>query len=193
MGGSIMDIKNILENKELKKLLTNSVEKSYERYKLCKVIEKDDFYQECYIFVLKKIKLFDESKSSIRTYLPLLVMTCAKTIIRDCHGHSKFIDKRDFVNSLISLDYNYQNDGGESELYDVIGEYEDTDLKLIIDEILNMSNLSNYHKDIIRLLYKGYTKSEVAEILNKDRSNLYNTFERIKKKILQKYANEHII
>lgn len=184
-----MNINHILENEELKKLLDRSIEKTYNRYKLSFIIEHDDFIQEVYMFIIPKLKNFESEKSSLKTYLPMLVMTCAKNCIQKANGQSKNHNKLDFKNNTISLEYEFKNDdSNKAEYKELVGDTEDIFPKLIVNEILNMTNLTPSQKEIIKLMSKGHSIADIAEKLNKSVSCVGITFIRAKEKIVRKYA-----
>jgi RNA polymerase sigma factor (sigma-70 family) len=184
-----MNINNILENEELKKLLDKSIEKTYYNYKLSFIIEHDDFIQEVYMFIIPKLKNFESEKSSLKTYIPMLVMTCAKNCIQKANGQSKNHNKIDFRNNTISLEYEFKNEeSNNAEYKELIGEVENIFPRLIVNEIINMSNLTKAQKEIIHLMSKGYSIADIAEQLNKSVSCIGITFHRAKQKIVRKYA-----
>lgn len=185
-----MNINDVMINKELRELLKDSIRKSYYRYKLGFIIDMEDFEQEVYLYLMPRLKNFDDSKSSINTYLPMVVMSCAKNCIKLANGQSKTISKLDFTNSLLSLDYEYNSEDNEgTKLTDGLGEFtNDLTAKIILDEILSMCGLSENQKIIINLMREGYTLGDIAKMLSKTSSCVNITFQRAKEKIVKKYA-----
>lgn len=185
-----MGLNDILENEELRELLNKSIEKTYYKYKLSFIIEKEDFEQETYIFIIPRIKNFDDMKSSLKTYLPLLVMTSAKRCIQSANGQSKSYNKLEFKNSTMSLNYEYEQEEDNSMfLGDMVSNnIEDVDIKLLVNEIISMKCLSEKQRQIIMLMSKGYTISDIAKMLNQSTSSVNITFHRAKEKIVRKYA-----
>jgi RNA polymerase sigma factor (sigma-70 family) len=184
-----MDINYILENEELKTLLNKSIEKTFYKFRLDFIIEKDDFKQEVYIFIMKRINNFDNEKSSFRTYIPLLVMTCARNCIKKANGQSKNANKLDFKNSTYSLEYEYNNKNSSVKFDNYVScDTDKADIKLMIEEVLNMNTLTLKQKQVISLVYKGYTSSDIAKMLNKTVSCINITLQRAREKIVQKYA-----
>jgi RNA polymerase sigma factor (sigma-70 family) len=186
-----MNINYILENAELKKLLNDSIEKSYYRYKLFIIIEKDDFIQDCYMTMIKRIGQFDNEKSTLKTYIPLIVMSKAKEEISIANGRCKTANKREFTKKTLSLDYSYEENEDADKSTMIINAITDNidnvEFKLIINEILHMSNLTEKQKFILFLMSKGYTLSDIAKLLHKPRQTITATFDRAKEKILLKY------
>lgn len=184
-----MNINNILENEELNKLLNSSILKTYYRFKLSFIIDVEDFTQEVYLFIMPRLKNFDDEKSTMKTYLPMLVMTCAKNCIQSANGQSKFHNKLEFENNTISLEGEFQNsENGDFKMNEVLGESDITYLKLLIDEILNISCLTEKQKTIILLMSKGYSISDIANMQNKTPSCVNITFQRAREKIVNKYT-----
>jgi RNA polymerase sigma factor (sigma-70 family) len=192
MGGFIMDINYILENEELKKYLSDSIGKTYHRFKLYKAVEFEDFSQDCYIEVLKKIRLFEETKSNIKSYITLIVMSMAKMEIKKATGKIKIDGKNKLEIKLntLSFDYSYSEDEENSNnaFESIIGNNVDYDNKILIEEIMKMNNLSNFQKDIFKLFYKGYNCREIGKILDRDINTVYKSFYSMKNKILRKYS-----
>jgi RNA polymerase sigma factor (sigma-70 family) len=185
-----MNINEIMLNKELRELLKDSIRKSYYRYKLGFIIDMEDFEQEVYIYLIPRLKNFDENKSSINTYLPMVVMSCAKNCIKLANGQSKVFSKLDFNNSLLSLDYEYNSEVNEgTKLTDGIGEAtNDLSDKIIIDEILSVCELTEKQKIVISLMREGFTITDIAKMLSKSSACINITFQRAKEKIVKKYA-----
>jgi RNA polymerase sigma factor (sigma-70 family) len=185
-----MNINEIMLNKELRELLKDSIRKTYYRYKLSFIIDLEDFEQEVYIYLIPRIKKFDDSKSSINTYLPIVVMSCAKNCIKLANGQSKVFNKLDFTNSLLSLDYEYNSEDNEgTKLTDGLGEFtNDLSSKIILDEVLSICGLTENQKIIINLLREGYTITDIAKMLSKTSSCVNITFQRAREKIVTKYA-----
>jgi RNA polymerase sigma factor (sigma-70 family) len=184
-----MNINDILLNDKLNKKLNDSISKTFYRFRLNNVIELDDFEQEVYLFIISRIKNFDECKSTLNTYIPLLVMTAGKRCLEKVLGKQNNVNKREFKTSTVSLDDSFCE--SDSELYETISDSINIENEVfnsaLIDEILSMSNLTDFQKNIIRLQAKGYNKIEIAHIMNCSSDNICVQFSRAKKKILRKY------
>jgi RNA polymerase sigma factor (sigma-70 family) len=190
-----MDINYILENEELKKYLSDSIGKTYHRFKLYKAVEFEDFSQDCYIEVLKKIRLFEETKSNIKSYITLIVMSMAKMEIKKATGKIKIDGKNklEIKMDTLSFEYTYNEDDRSSRNYNnnfesLIGDNVDYDNKILVEEIMKMDNLSEFQKDIFKLFYKGYNCREIGKILDRDINTVYKSFYAMKNKILRKYG-----
>lgn len=185
-----MCINDILENEELTKLLNGSIGKTYNKYKLYFIIEMEDFIQEVNMFLIQRLESFDNQKSTLKTYLPMLVMSCAKNCIQSANGQSKKHNKLEFRNNTLSLDYEFENaDNNKLKAMDMIGcNIDNADINLLIDEILNMKTLSKHQKEILKLMAQGYTTTDISKMLDKSTSCINITFQRAKEKIVKKYA-----
>jgi RNA polymerase sigma factor (sigma-70 family) len=183
-----MDLNNILEDEKLKGLLDSSIGKTYNKFKIYLIMDMEDFQQETYLFIIPRIKNFDNKKASIRTYLPLLVMSSARNCIQFANGQSGNCSKFDFNKSLLSLDYEIEGNENDTKFTNVISDNEfNLELKLYIDEILNTSSLTKNQKQILLLMSKGYSRSDIAKMLNKSTTCINITFQRAKEKIVKKY------
>jgi len=184
-----MDINYILKNEELKKLLKNSIAKTYNKFKLNYVIGREDFEQEVYLYIIPRLKNFDNDKSSLKTYIPLIVMSCARTCIQSANGQSKFFNKFDFEKSHLSLDYEFENEDNESvSIQNIISnDFEDMNTNILLNDILENSNLTEMQRTLLILKSKGYTTTDISKIMNKSLSGITNLFERTKKKIINNY------
>lgn len=188
-----MGIKDILENKKLNSIVEDSLHKTYKKYignsYIKDYINEDDFKQECYIYIMKYIKNFDEKRASINTYIPLLVMSCAKIQIRDFKWN-----KNQIFNSAYSLDMEFNNDFGEKNTYGDFISDKNYDLEtnsinhLYIKTILESDFLSELEQKILKLSLNGYKQKEIAIILNCTQSRISQHLKKAKEKILIKYA-----
>jgi RNA polymerase sigma factor (sigma-70 family) len=189
MEGFNMDINYIYENEELTNLLNSSIAKTYYKFKIHFIIEYDDFVQECNLFICKRINSFDNEKSTLRTYIPLLTMTTARNVIKLANGGSTKANKLQMKNNTYSLDYEYNEKNSIAKFENYVScDCENADLKLMIDEILKLKSLSEKEKEVLKLLYEGYTLSDIARILNKSRQCIQLRMDRAKEKIVYKYA-----
>lgn len=185
-----MNLDYILNNEELNTALKNAIRTTHFKYKLSFIIDIEDFEQEVYLYIMKRIKNYNEEKGQLKTYITLMVMSCAKTQICKANGQSKTMSKLDFTNSFVSMDKDYKNNENKDiNLKEVIGIEEDFESKIIVNEILQMKNLSSKQKLIIYLMSKGYTNADIARKLNKTLTCINITFQRAKEKIVRKYAN----
>jgi len=185
-----MDLNYILENEELSKLLSNSIGKTYYKFKLGYIIDKEDFEQETYVYIIPRLKNFDSEKSSIKTYLPLLVMSSARNCIQSANGQSKEYNKFDFNKSQLSLDYEIQNNENDSISFQnmISDDYNSMNTKVLLTDILDNSNLTETQRTLMILKAKGYTTTDISKIMNKSLASISNLLNRAKYKIINNYA-----
>lgn len=181
-----MYINEIIENESVRKLLDGSIKKTFYKFNLSQFTELDDFTQDATLYLMDRLENFDENKASLNTYIPLVIMSCAKNIIQS--HKAKY--RKEFNDKSFSLDASYNNVQNDNmQLDEVIGAYNDESyVKALIDEILSMTSLSKNQKEIIRLMSKGYSKTDIAQILNKSTTCVNITFQRAKEKIVIKYG-----
>lgn len=187
-----MVLNDILINDKLNKFFNSCIGKTFTRYKLSSIMDMDDFYQESCIFIMNRIHNFDNNKSSIKTYLPLLIMTCGKRCIEKANGQSKEYSKIDFENNLLSLDTQYGNESDTNNLLNTLSD-KNNDLeiesinRLLIEDILQSGILSKRQQEILKLMVKGYTQTDISKILKCSPMNINIHFKNAKKRILINY------
>jgi hypothetical protein len=173
-----MDINYILENEELLKLLKSSMGKTYNHFKLKRIIEMEDFEQEVYLFIIPRIEKFDNKKSSLKTYIPLMVMSRAKQLIMLANGQCKDTKKSklEFNEKILSLDYEYTTEK-TTTLSDVISDNED----LINNKIDNIegTTYSNFTDAKEYLITLNIDKPLLRLDETKKRGNSYTLNEQI--------------
>jgi RNA polymerase sigma factor (sigma-70 family) len=150
----------------------------------------EDFEQEVYMFIIPRLKNFDIEKSSLKTYIPLKVMSRAKQLIQLANGQckDKSINKLEFTNSILSLDFETEGKDSSSSFENAIADNEfNLEVRLIINEILHMDSLTDKQRTIILLMSQGLSVSDIARKLNKSASCINITFQRAKEKIVKKY------
>lgn len=186
-----MNINEVFENKEIQKYINAWVEKTYYDYKLKSIIEKDDFYQDVNICLFRKLKSYDESKSSINTFIYNVIRSTGKNSIQLAQGRAKGIDKLDIKRNSVSMDKSFTLENGN---IGTLGDFIQNDYSLedeviqvnIINDMLNMDSLSEIQKTLLRLLLEGYTKAEISKILNITYNTVEYHFKKSKEKIARK-------
>lgn len=180
-----MNIENILNDSKLVELIEKYSFKKFNNSPLTSTMEFSDFLQIIYIKLMKNIKKFDSSKCNIKTYICLIINSSYK-----CELRRIFSQKNNITIEKVSLDYDISNsDGRENSYHDIISSSFD------IDNELNKTNeeifLSSYYvylekeidKQVLRLLYEGYSQKEIREILKTTRSIIDKSVARIRKKL----------
>lgn len=167
----------------LHKVMINTYE---EYYGLKNVIDLDDFKGECFFKIYKSLDLFDDKKSTIKTFCVMCIKSTALQTLRSSRA-----TKNKLLNSenLISL---------EAEIYDtedcnfneLLGgkddEYFFGDFKNKVLEAIN--KLNDREKDSLLLKMQGYRTIEIAKMLNISISNANNRISKARVK-LKKYLN----
>lgn len=183
-----MTLNEIMGNEKLLKFLENCIGKTYNKYSLFKMVDIDDFKQDTYLFIMKRIKNFDDEKASIKTYIPLLVISSARAYIQKAKGQSTNYNRLEIENSQTRLDNTFQYNEGEESLYNFISDGKDLESDIInnltIHEIINSNYLNDMQKNILRLMLKGNTITRIAEILECSQANIHRHFKNAKNKIL---------
>lgn len=170
-----MILENILNDEKLNKLLEDSISKTYYKYiwnnsYLRDLIDKDDFTQECYIFLMKHIQTFDNEKSSLNTYIPMVVVSSAKNQIRTIKRN-----KRELMNNSVSLSIEINHESSNNNTLETFISDEKTNLEIdsinniYIEEILKSEILSELERKILVLLLKEYSCEDIGKILNYSR------------------------
>lgn len=153
---------------------------------LNKVIELDDFKSECFMKIYKSLDLFDENKSSIKTFC----VTCIKSTALQCLRTSR-AKKNLLLNSdnLISLEAEIYNTE-ECTFSEIIEGKND---EYFIDDFLKelkeaFSHLTEREKEVILLKMKGLKIKEISKIINTSDTNVTNRTAKARIK-LKKYLN----
>lgn len=184
-----MTFNELIENDKLNKKLNDCIAKTFNRFSLYRICELDDFKQDVLIHIFKHIDKFDESKSSLNSYIPLLVMTVGKKIIGDAHGRCKTVDKMEVFKNNISLDNQKENDDKSYGDFISLNDYDleqNVVNELLFDEIFRLPELSEIKKQILYLYKEGYNNKEVSEMLETSRQNVAQHFRNAKRIIVNK-------
>lgn len=167
----------------LHKVMINTFE---EYYGLKNVIELDDFKSECFIKIYKSLDLFDNEKSSLKTFCVMCIKSTALQTLRISRATKNKLLNSDSVISFESEIYG--SDG--CEFNEILGGKDD---EYFIDEFVKelkeaFSHLTEREKEVIILKMKGFKVKEISKMLNTTVSNVTNrtTKARIK---LKKYLN----
>jgi RNA polymerase sigma factor (sigma-70 family) len=178
-----MDLNYILENEKLNKFLEDSIGKTFYKFRLGYAIELDDFRQDVYIYLMKHLKNFDSEKSNIKTYIPLLIMTKARIIIRNSNLQRCDINVK---NNMIMLD-KIIDDEGLTSFYDFIktdNSIEDITLnKVVFDDVVKNVVFSPQQEKVFHLLYKGYSHLVISKLMGLTRPYITQIFHDIRKKV----------
>lgn len=183
-----MTLNDILNDEKLKNIFEDSISKTFNKFKLFTIMNKDDFSQEVALFAIRGIKNFDSERASLNTYIPLMVITCAKRMY-EREGRKKILMNK----NNISLDSPYSNnDSDDISFYDfIISDYNLENVSttnIIFENILSDDSISSTQKKIIFLMLRGYDQVNIAKILCLSQPAISKQFKKVKEKIVIKYA-----
>jgi DNA-directed RNA polymerase specialized sigma24 family protein len=136
---------------------------------------------------MKKIKYYDNTKSSLKTFIPMIIISCAKTCITKANGQSKNYNKLEYVNNTFNIDDLIVSEDNNKLNSIVCNTIDNTYNNILINEILSLNNLSDRQKLIIKLMSNGLNFVEISIILKCSRQNIQMTFQRAKEKIVNNY------
>ena len=90
------------------------------------------------------------------------------------------LSRKDKTFEYIDDDNNFNQYGYEEEGFEKILNDDE------FNQILNENKFKNNQKQVLQLLYEGYTQTEIAKITGRDKQNIYRTKQQIKKKLTKK-------
>lgn len=164
-----MTLQEILDNKDLNTMLYKYIHKAYKQYNMRYYMEQEDFEQEMLLFFTKYLHKYDKNKGSISTFLyqGIYLHTCRQ--FQKINGRAKI--KRTDI-ELISLNTELTDEIGK--VYQLGERINDKKVnverdaldKAISEEILELFSDNKKKQDIVELLLKGESKSNVSKILN---------------------------
>lgn len=174
------DAKNIIyeKYKYIIKILANKYKKS--AYVLG--IEENDLEQEAMIGFVGAIYTYNESKSSLKTYISLCVERQIYTTLKKANTLKNKIN-----NEALSLEYDY---GEETKLVDILSDNNLNDPldNIIINEKNNefidkiKDSLSDSEKMVFSLMLAGHNYKQIAQILDITPKQVDNARNRIRNK-----------
>lgn len=181
-------MKKITEDRKFYTYLHKVMINAYNEYNgLNKVIELDDFKSECFMKIYKSLDLFDENKSSLKTFCVTCIKSTALQCLRISRAKKNLLLNSDFT---ISLEAEINNTEG-CEFNEILGgkddEYFYGDFKENIMDIIN-TLLTPKEKQTLLLKMQGYKTIEIANMLNTSISNANNRISNARLK-LKKYLN----
>ena len=90
------------------------------------------------------------------------------------------LSRKDKTFEYIDDDNNFNQYGYEEEGFEKILDDDE------FNQILNENKFKDNQKQVLQLLYEGYTSQEIAEITGRHKQNIYKTKQQIKKKLIKK-------
>ena len=162
--------------------------KKFPNYEILPQRDWEDMYQELTLHIEKfafnykdksyddKIKEFKFNTISTNAWYRRIVYCYYCNIIT----YLNRLSRKDKTFEYIDDDNNFNQYG-----------YEDKGFEKILDDdefnqILNENKFKDNQKQVLQLLYEGYTQTEIAKITGRDKQNIYRTKQQIKKKLTKK-------
>ena len=180
-------VNEIYKDKKLYAYLHKVMINTYEEYYgLKNVIDLDDFKGECFLKIYKSLDLFDDEKSTLKTFCIMCIKSTALQTLRSSRA-----TKNKLLNSenIISLEAEIY-DTEDCNFNDMLGgkddEYFFGDFKSEVLEAIN--KLTAKEKETLLLKMQGYRTIEIAKMLNISISNANNRISKARVK-LKKYLN----
>ena len=179
-----MKLEDLLSDKNYNNMINKYMYENYSKCKLYGFIEFEDYRQEIYIYLLRHIPRYDESKASLSTYLYLCINTKTRNLIR--HYKSETKDKFMSLNAKITDKF-----GGKYETIEILeDELTDIEEEAIANattrEILNMFKDEEV-RNIVLLLMDGYSKRDICKILKFGYTKMFNKLGNVNKVNTIKY------
>lgn len=156
---------------------------------LNKVIELDDFKSECFMKIYKSLDLYDENKSTLKTFCITCIKSTALQCLRISRAKKNLLLNSDFtisleaeINNTDGCDFNEMIEGKNDEYFidDFVREIKEA-----------FSHLTDREMEVIILKMKGYKGKEIAKILNTSTANVANRTSNARIK-LKKYLSYNV-
>lgn len=158
---------------------------TYEEYNgLNKIIELDDFKEECFLKIYKSLDLYDSEKGSMKTFCIKCIKSTALQELRKSRAVKNQLKNKD---NVVSLEETLDDDG-ECTFNDILpGKEDEYFTEDFQQEVLKaIDKLSPREKETMLMKIEGYKTSEIAEILNTTANNVTNRLAKARIK-LRKY------
>ena len=164
----------------------NTVNHFQAKYPWLRGLDFDDLFQECLThWYLNRAKFRASKGASIKTYMAKVLSTQLQSILR-----RELYDKRKASHFAESLEKPVGV--GEATLADIIPVNEHTtDVSLRIDVESALSALTQFQRDICKLLWDGYPIKRIAEMLGKPRGTIRGEIKRIRDLFLERGLKDY--
>ena len=161
--------------------------KKFPNYEILPQRDEDDLYQELTLQIEKfafnykdksyddKIKEFKCSTISTNAWYRRIVYCYYCNQITYLNA----LSRKDKTFEYIDDDNNfnqYRDEDGEKGFEKILDDDE-------FNQMLNENKFKDNQKQVLQLLYEGYTSQEIAEITGRNKQNIYRTKQQIKKKL----------
>lgn len=147
-------------------------------------IDKNEAYSECLLAFVKAYKNYTKEKNStFESFLSLCIRRSLLKLI-----DKKAIDKNNFNNDVLSLDYNYNSkdntltDYYEDCKYEPLSNMETREFTQSVFNVIN-EVLSDMEYKIFNYMFEGKTQSEICKILSLDKKTVDNSVNRLRRKL----------
>ena len=162
--------------------------KKFPNYEMLPQRDWEDLYQEITLLIEKfafnyKDKTYDDKTKEFKFYTISTNAWYRKIV------HCYYCKQITYLNRLLRKDkrFEYIDDCNNFNQY----RYEEEGFEKILDDdelnqILNENKFKDNQKQVLQLLYEGYTVTEIAKITGRDKSNICRTKQQIKKKLTKK-------
>ena len=162
--------------------------KKFPNYEMLPQRDWEDMYQELTLQIEKfafnyKDKSYDDKTKEFKFYT-ISTNAWYRRIV-----HCYYCNQIIYLNRLLRKDkrFEYIDDCNNFNQY----RYEEEGFKKILDDdefnqMLNENKFKDNQKQVLQLLYEGYTVTEIAKITGRDKSNICRTKQQIKKKLIKK-------
>lgn len=146
--------------------------------------EQDDLLQEGTIGLLKALKAYKKGKSAFKTFATICIRSQIITAVKASNTQKNTALNLASGNCL-------EGDGGKEIVYrkglKSYTSYDPEEIFLTKEKINDFrnfvdNNFSNFEKQVLGYMIKGYSYREIAEALKKTPKTIDNSFQRIKRK-----------
>ena len=162
--------------------------KKFPNYEMLPQRDWEDLYQELTLQIEKfafnyKNKSYDDKTKEFKFYTISTNAWYRKIV------HCYYCKQITYLNRLLRKDktFEYIDDCNNFNQY----RYEEEGFEKILDDdefnqILNENKFKDNQKQVLQLLYEGYTVTEIAKITGRDKQNICRTKKQIKNKLIKK-------
>lgn len=146
-------------------------------------IDYTDLYQEALLGFTDALNRYDDTSSSLRTFIALCVDRKLQTVLRNAQTL-----KNKVLNESLSLETPYEEN---QPLMDILSDDNKNNPLIKVENAENFSQLLKQIKntlsaseyEVFTLMANNYSTSDIASILNKENKQIDNASQRIKNKI----------
>ncbi len=146
-------------------------------------IDYTDLYQEALLGFTDALNRYDDTSSSLRTFIALCVDRKLQTVLRNAQTL-----KNKVLNESLSLETPYEEN---QPLMDILSDDNKNNPLIKVENAENFSQLLEQIKntlsaseyEVFTLMANNYSTSDIASILNKENKQIDNASQRIKNKI----------